>query len=110
MRAELIKAKDNVTFRGARVSWTFAEDYSDCNLVAFLQIHVRSTRGDHRLLFPDGRDHIDVTFLDNSTEFTNLPCNYGYVFGMTYITRIERAFSSFHGISASLFYGGKSFS
>ena len=105
IRAEVIKDSDNVTFRGIRVSWTFVDDYRGCTSVVALKVRVRSQGGDHQLLFPDGRDYIDITFGDNSVEFTNLACNYGYVFQITYSFSVSSYTYFYPG--TSLFYGGK---
>ena len=106
MRAEVIKASDGITFRGVRVFWTFVEDYSSCTSIVTLAVRVRSSGGDHQSLFPDGRDYIDITFGDRSTDFTYLACNYEYQFQITYGYNLHSYSYFFHG--TSLFYGGKS--
>ena len=101
MSSELIKANDGVTFRGARVSWTFDEDYRNCNL-AVLSISIS-------IIYPATlrRYYIDITFRDNSVELINLvnDCNSGYRFVIIF----GQKFSSHRYLdtSTSLFYGGK---
>ena len=107
MRAEVIKASDGVTFRGVGVFWTFSEDYRGCTSVLALRVQVRTVGGDHQSLFPDGRDYIDTTFGDNSTEFTNLACNYEYIFQITCNFNVHNSYLYFYPAGTSLFYGGK---
>ena len=101
MSAELIKANDGVTLYGARVSWTYAHDYRDCN-VGTLSVKFE-------ISYPDwsSKYYVDSTFSDNSVELINLDCNSGYRFVIIY----GQIFSSHQYLGrTSLFYGGKYYS
>ena len=98
MSAELIKTNDGVTLRGARVSWTYADDYRDCDQIALLRLIV--SYNERRSSF-----YVDITFNDNSVELNNLVCNSRHVFSILYNPRINYGGSL--GMGTSLFYGGK---